>query len=160
MELSIAYQQARQFVLDGLMRRYKQRVEDVGIIIQAMLKHSLINCEADIINDHIAFRTFGLKCLGIQSLSKIFLAYGYQQRDFYRFDSKKLNAYWFSPPIDIPNLPRIFISECCVDELSPTAQDIIYRYTNQVTHDPVDHLDLSSGHQVDQFLHMSLQKYQ
>ena len=39
-------------------------------------------------------------------------------------------------------MPRIFISELRVDELSKETTEIIYKYTNQVTTDPVDKLDL------------------
>ncbi len=144
--------------LSGLMTRYKKRVPDVEHIMSHMISEGIIQDRAEIINDHIAFRTFGVPHLGIQSLSKIFLAYGYTQRNFYRFDTKKLNAYWFSPPKDPPNLPRIFISECCVDELSQESQTIIHRYTDTVTQDPVDALDLSDGASVDTFLHTPLWK--
>ena len=57
---------------------------------------------------------------------------GYEERDELRFPAKKLRALWFSPPRwaleseggDAVNgpLPRIFISELLVEELSPQAQ--------------------------------------
>ncbi len=150
--------QALLDTLSGLMTRYKKRVPDVEHIMSHMISEGIIQDRTEIINDHVAFRTFGVPHLGIQSLSKIFLTYGYTQRDFYRFDTKKLNAYWFSPPKDPPNLPRIFISECCVDELSQDAQTIIHRYTDTVTQDPVEALDLSDGASVDEFLHTPLWK--
>ncbi len=156
MTLSTKQKQALTDVLDGLMKRYKKRVSDVDIIISSMLKKGLVKTSGDIINDHIAFRTMGVPLLGIQSLEKIFLTYGYQKRDFYQFETKKLNAYWFSPPSDIPNLPRIFISECRVSELSKPVQDIIYHHTKEVTTDPVNKLNLLDGNAVDNFLHTPL----
>jgi len=147
---------ALTLVLDGLMRRYKQRVPDVSTIIAAMIEKGLINQDSDIINDHIAFRTMGVPNLGIASLEKIFLAYGYEKRDYYYFEQKKLDAYWYSPPSDIPNLPRVFISECRVGEFSKAVQDIIYKYTNQITSDPLNYIDLLDGHIVDKFLHSGL----
>lgn len=141
-------------VLDGLMRRYKTRVPDVGAIIQAMIGAGIIGRAEDIENDHIAFRTMGVPHLGITSLEKIFLHYGYTRREQYNFAAKKLTAYWYAPPAE--RYPRIFISQLRVPELSPEAQQIITRYTDQVTADPVDALDLDDGPAVDAFLHRPL----
>ncbi len=147
---------ALKTMLHGLMTRYKERVSDVETIIKAMIQHNLINNEHDIINDHIAFRTFGLPNLGIQSLEKIMLAYGYTKKDFYRFETKKLTAYWYSPPKDIANLPRLFISQCEVNQLSTKTQDIIKHYTKHITKDPVDKLNFENGNEIDNFLHTPL----
>lgn len=141
-------------ILDGLMRRYRERVPAVGGVIDTMLRHGLIQAETEIENDHIAFRTLGVPQLGIQSLEKIFLHCGYDKRDHYSFESKKLDAYWYSPPQD--HYPRIFISELRVGELSPAAQSIIKSYTAEVSSDPVDRLNLDDGQAVDQFLHSPL----
>jgi len=73
-KINKSYHNALQSMLNGLMTRYKQRVPDVDTIINAMIQHNIISNEHDIINDHIAFRTFGLPHLGIQSLEKIMLA--------------------------------------------------------------------------------------
>jgi hypothetical protein len=68
---------------------------------------------------------------GIDSLAQFFLDYGYTQRDELRFPGKKLRALWFSPPADSfygngsgmnGPLPRIFISELLVDQMSPRTQ--------------------------------------
>lgn len=142
------------FVLDGLMRRYRQRVPAVGGVIRAIIQRGLVQTEADIENDHIAFRTMGVPQLGIQSLEKIFLHCGYEKRDRYSFEGKKLDAYWYSPPQE--HYPRIFISELRVGDLSPDAQAIIKSYTAEVASDPVDRLDLDDGQEVDQFLHSPL----
>jgi hypothetical protein len=141
-------------ILDGLMRRYQQRVPDVSGIIQCMIDEGLIQDASDIQNDHIAFRTMGVDNLGIASLEKIFLHHGYSRRDPYNFASKKLNAYWYSPPE--PSLPRIFISELRVNDLSDDVQKLICSYTDEVTSDPVDALDLDDVTAVDNFLHSGL----
>ena len=143
-----------QHVLTGLMDRYQARVPDVETIIQAMQHEGVINNPTDIQNDHIAFRTLGVAHLGIASLEKIFLHYGYERRDPYDFPSKKLNAYWYSPPE--PHFPRVFISELRVDELSDEAQRLIRSYTDEVSSDPVDSLDLDNAAEVDAFLHSPL----
>lgn len=141
-------------VLDGLMRRYKERVPDVGAIINAMVQEGIIAQESDIENDHIAFRSMGVPQLGIQSLEKIFLHYGYERRDPYYFAGKKLDAYWYSPPE--PHYPRIFISELRVQDLPAPTQQLIRSYTDEVTSDPVESLNLDEGALVDAFLHTGL----
>jgi len=141
-------------VLNGLMRRYRERVPDVGRVLTAMLRQGIIRAEEEIENDHIAFRTMGVPHLGIQSLEKIFLHNGYERREAYHFESKKLDAYWYSPPE--PRFPRIFISQLRVNDLTDRAARIIRSYTDQVAEDPVLQLNLNDGHSVDQFLHQPM----
>ncbi len=141
-------------VLDGLMRRYQERVPDVEAIFQAMTRGGLIERPENVENDHIAFRTMGVPQLGVASLEKIFLHLGYERRDAYAFPGKKLDAFWYSPPE--PQLPRIFISELRVGELSDEAQRLIRSYTDEATSDPVDALDLGSAAEIDGFLHRAL----
>jgi hypothetical protein len=141
-------------VLDGLMRRYKERVPDVQGVINAMVQEGIISSGDDIENDHIAFRTMGVPQLGIKSFEKIFMHYGYIKRDPFYFPVKKLDAYWYAPPE--PRYPRIFVSELRIHELSEEAQHIIRSYTDEVTSDPVDALDLDNGAEVDAFLHRPL----
>lgn len=141
-------------VLDGLMQRYQERVPDVSAVIQTMIDERLIDSAADIENDHVAFRTLGLPPLGIGSLEKIFLHFGYVRRDRYNFPKKKLTAYWYAPPH--PEFPRIFISELRVNELPEEAQAIIADYTGDIIADPVDELDLDDADVVDTFLHQPL----
>lgn len=141
-------------VLAGLMRRYQQRVPDVAKLSTAMIAEGLIASPAAIENDHIAFRTMGVPQLGIRSLERLFLYFGYERRDRYDFAAKQLNAFWYAPPRS--DLPRIFISELRVSALSPQAQALITSYTDEVRGDPVDALDLDDAAQVDDFLHRGL----
>jgi 2-oxoadipate dioxygenase/decarboxylase len=141
-------------ILNGLMQRYMERVPDVKAIIETMIREGIIQRPEDVENDHIAFRTMGVPPLGIQSLEKIFLHYGYTKRDAYFFKEKKLNAFWYAPPS--PQLPRIFISELRVQDLSPRAQELITCYTSEVKTDPVDALNLDDAAAVDAFLHSGL----
>jgi hypothetical protein len=141
-------------VLEGLMRRYSQRVPDVSRVISGMIQRGIIQSVDQIENDHIAFRTMGVEHLGIQSLEKIFLNCGYERRDAYHFESKKLDAFWYSPPE--PRYPRIFISQLRVDDLTSEAARVIRSYTDQVEVDPVSQLDLGDGLSIDRFLHQPL----
>ena len=143
-------------VLDGLMATYKARVPDVLKVTEALIDHKIIERQADIENDHIAFRTMGVPNLGIASFEKIFKHYGYTPKDTYDFKSKKLNAQWYMPPSE--EYPRVFISELRVNEFSKEVQDIITSYTNEVKSDPVDELDLDDAKQVNDFLHAALWK--
>jgi Domain of unknown function (DUF1338) len=69
---------------------------------------------------------------GISSLAEFFMDFGYTPREELRFPEKNLKALWFSPPsnsysnndgtdIDGP-LPRVFISELIVDQMSSESQ--------------------------------------
>ncbi|KAL6567731.1 hypothetical protein OROGR_001399 [Orobanche gracilis] len=87
-------------------------------------------------NDHIGYPqdcSFRL-LMDMESIlwRNFFVEFGYVQREELRFPSKKLKAFWFSPP-KVPRiadggsgvngpLPRIIISELLVDEMSPEAQ--------------------------------------
>ena len=137
-------------VLESLFETYSKRVPDVTKITEAMVSNNIVSNQSEIINDHIAFRTMGVKHLGIKSFEKIFLKHGYKKRDFYSFKEKKLNAYWYSH--SEKNMPRVFISELKVDELSKDAQKIIKQYTNQVKNDPVDNIDLNNSDEIINFL--------
>jgi len=141
-------------VLEGLMRRYRERVPDVGAITAAMVDAGIVPGIEAIENDHIAFRTLGVPHLGIASLERIFLHYGYERREAFSFAEKKLDAFWYHPPADY--FPRIFISELRVADLSSNAHEIITSYTQAVNADPVDAVDLDDARAVDELLHRPL----
>jgi len=141
-------------ILDALFATYAERVPDVKKITHAMIDKGMVKNQNEIINDHVAFRTMGVKNLGIASFEKIFLAHGYEKRDFFHFNLKKLDAFWYAPPT--PDLPRIFISELKVDLLSEKVQKIIKKYTNTVTSDPVDQLDLNDAKAVSSYFQKPL----
>ena len=119
-----------------------------------MIERAMVNDQAGVVNDHIAFRTMGVPNLGITSFEKIFLAHGYTRMDLYHFKAKKLDAYWYAPPSS--DLPRVFISELKVQLLSASAQQVIKKYTKSVTSDPVDLLNLNDVNQVADFLQAPL----
>ena len=73
-------------------------------------------------NDHVALRTYDLPGIGIDDARarRSRRSAGSSQPDRYRFADKKLVArYWQHPD---PALPKVFISELCVAELSAGAQ--------------------------------------
>ena len=142
------------FILKGLMNPYLERVTDVKKIISNMINYNLIDYENEIQNDHIAFRTLGYKNLGIKSLEKIFLNFGYSKKDFFDFKNKKLNAFWYSPPND--KYPRVFISELRIKELSSPSYKIIQKYLSNVNKDPVDDLDFNNLNDIVNFFQKPL----
>ncbi|HTR51654.1 MAG TPA: DUF1338 domain-containing protein [Kofleriaceae bacterium] len=95
-----------------------------AITPQAARIHALLAARGERVqNDHVALRTFGAGDIGIDAMARTFEAHGWALRDRYRFDDKKLIArYWQHPD---PSLPKVFISELCVAELSGGAQQII-----------------------------------
>ena len=141
-------------ILEALFDVYEERVPDVRKITEAMIERDMVNDQAGVVNDHIAFRTMGVPNLGITSFEKIFLAHGYTRMDFYHFKTKKLDAYWYAPPSS--DLPRVFISELKVQLLSASAQQVIKKYTKSVTSDPVDLLNLNDVNQVADFFQAPL----
>jgi len=141
-------------ILEGLMRRYSKRVPEVNKVTKALIKRGVIKSQKEISNDHVAFRTMGVKQLGLKSFEKIFLYHGYVPRDDYFFEGKRLNARWYAPPE--PKYPRIFISELRVDDMPNETQKIIYSYLDEVKSDPVEKLNLDDFKQVDTFLHEPL----
>ncbi len=86
--------------------------------------------QSDIVNDHIALRTFNLKKVNLDVLSAHFKAVGYTLGGDYDFAAKKLSALHFQHPD--PTQPKVFISELRVEELSQQAQDIIHKMLAQM----------------------------
>jgi hypothetical protein len=78
-----------------------------------------------IVNDHIALRTFDLEKVNMAKLAAHFLALGYEQKGDYDFAAKKLSAMHFEHPDT--SVPKVFISQLRVGELSNEAQAIIHR---------------------------------
>jgi hypothetical protein len=152
--MNFSEQTALNVFLNMLFERYQDKVPAVKKITQAMIERGVVNTQDEIVNDHIAFRTLGVANLGIQSFEKIFLHHGYTKRDYYYFEGKKLNAYWYAPPTEA--YPRIFMSELVVDQLSVKAQQIIHKYTTHIQADPVNSLNLDNGQQIGEFFHQSL----
>lgn len=91
--------------------------------------HQLLGKNQPIINDHIAFRTFNLARVNLSKLSQHFTALGYVEKDQYQFKAKKLMAKHFEH--QDKNLPKIFISELLVEQLSQDSQIIINQLVAQ-----------------------------
>ncbi|KAJ4818666.1 Scaffold attachment factor B2 [Rhynchospora pubera] len=121
-------------VISNMEKVYLNRNPTAKGILDLVQSHDGDN----ICYDHFAFRTFGVDGYGINSLAEFFMDFGYTPREELRFPAKKLKALWFSPPNDSSSnnngtgingpLPRVFISELIVDQLSSESQEVIRKY--------------------------------
>lgn len=109
----------------------------VSITPQAQQVHDLFAAtDGEVINDHVAFRTFADTPLRLDVLEPLILAMGYERQDSYEFKAKKLRAHSFIHPD--PTVPKVFCSELLVDQLSPENQAIIKKYTAEIKEQALD----------------------
>lgn len=87
--------------------------------------YDLLSAEGEeVLNDHIALRTFNHPRLGIRSLARHFEKYGYVEKGEYHFTEKKLYAKHYEN-VDDTALPKIFISELELEKVSPLIRDTL-----------------------------------
>lgn len=91
--------------------------------------HLLGNGE-EIINDHIALRTFNIAKVNLEVLAEHFKKVGYEEKGQYNFEAKKLTAKHFEH--SDPDQPKVFISELRVEECSEELQAIVTDLVAQV----------------------------
>lgn len=89
----------------------------------------------DIVNDHIALRTFNLPNIGLEKLAAHFKAVGYKECGEYHFEAKKLYAKHFEH--SDPNQPKVFISELLVEQFSEELQTTIKNLVANVNEEDV-----------------------
>ncbi|WP_417683318.1 DUF1338 domain-containing protein [Pseudidiomarina aquimaris] len=92
--------------------------------------HEVLGQGRDIINDHVAFRTFNQAPVRLETLAKHFEAMGYKACGDYQFEAKRLVAKHYEH--EDPTLPKIFISELLVEEFSPELQSIVKELVAQI----------------------------
>lgn len=92
--------------------------------------HDLLGSGNDLINDHVAYRTFDIEKVNLQKLAQHLIALGYEEKGEYHFEAKKLYAKHFEHADD--TMPKVFISELLVKEFSPAVQAIIEKMVEQV----------------------------
>ncbi|MEW6997894.1 DUF1338 domain-containing protein [Colwelliaceae bacterium BS250] len=92
--------------------------------------HQLLGSGNDLINDHVAYRTFNNDKVNLEKLAKHLLDLGYVECGDYNFVAKKLVAKHFEHPDN--TLPKVFISELLVEQFSNEVQAIINRLVAQV----------------------------
>jgi len=92
----------------------------------------------EVINDHIAFRTFDHPKVGIQVIAKPFLDAGYVVKGSYSFEAKKLKAHHYEHPTDA-DAPKVFISalqtDLCSDFLQQTVHALMEKISSNFAQD-------------------------
>lgn len=84
----------------------------------------------NVVNDHIALRTFNLDRMRIEDVARPFEALGYKASGEYVFKEKKLFARHYEN--EDPDLPKIFISELEVEKFSKSLQTKIHTLVSRV----------------------------
>lgn len=79
---------------------------------------------AEVVNDHIAFRTFNDARVNVDKLARLFIDAGYVECGQYDFEAKKLKAKHYELP-GVPDAPRVFISELLLEEFSNELQLVV-----------------------------------
>lgn len=92
--------------------------------------HEILGQGREIINDHVAFRTFNIAPVRLSALAKHFEALGYEAKGDYEFKEKKLIAKHYEHAN--PELPKVFISELLVEAFSPELQQIVQNMVEQI----------------------------
>ena len=92
--------------------------------------HQLLGNGSDVINDHIAYRTFNLDKVNLDKLASHLLTIGYTECGQYDFAAKKLTAKHFEH--SNKTLPKVFISELHVEEFPIHIQNIIHKLVDQL----------------------------
>lgn len=87
-----------------------------------------------VVNDHVAFRTFNDPRVNIEVLSRLFLDAGYVPKGDYVFEAKKLKARHYELP-GHPEAARVFISELLLEEFSEDLQNTIRTALDSVAED-------------------------
>ena len=114
-------------LFDKLWFDYSTMNKQAGIIHFELEKRG-----EQIVNDHVAFRTFNSKKVSIDKLARHFIKLGYHEASGkgYHFKDKKLFAKHFQH--DEPNRPKIFISELIVEDFPAKLQSTIQNLIDQI----------------------------
>jgi hypothetical protein len=105
-------------------------------------EHTHSGKSTQLVNDHIALRTFNIEKINLDKLAAHFLTLGYTEQGQYDFVQKKLRAKHFEHADSTQ--PKVFISELLVEEMPANVQKIILKMTDNTADD---------AHQQDNFLY-------
>lgn len=102
----------------------------ISITPSAHKIHDLLGQHGDIVNDHIALRTFNLEKVNLDKIASHFIKLGYEAKEDYNFEQKKLRAKHFEHPE--AGYPKVFISELLVEEFSDNLQATVKKMVDQI----------------------------
>jgi hypothetical protein len=104
----------------------------------------LVSEGENVVNDHIAFRTFDDPRISIDVLAKPFLEAGYEYKGDYVFEQKKLVAKHYEYTA-FKDAPRIFISALQTEYFSPFLQETVGGLIDKIPKDLIKSPDLVSS---------------
>lgn len=85
--------------------------------------HKLLEDQGEkIVNDHVAFRTYDIPGINLESIAPIFEKYGYIDKGDYLFEKKHLKAKHYEHKSD-KLAPKVFISELITSDFSELIQN-------------------------------------
>ncbi len=96
----------------------------------------------EVVNDHIALRTFNHPKVCIDVVAKPFLEAGYKEKGEYTFEEKKLYAKHFEHSKE--DMPKIFISELKLEEFSDELNQTVQGLIDQIDENSITRFDFSS----------------
>lgn len=114
-------------LFDNIWQQYLTVTPSAGKI------HHLLGNGNDVINDHVAYRTFNLSKVNLDKLASHLLKIGYTECGQYDFAAKKLTAKHFEHSDS--TMPKVFISELRVEEFPADIQKIIHKLVDQLPED-------------------------
>ena len=120
-----------QNVLKNMWRDYLVLNPEAQRVVDTLLAEG-----ENIVNDHIALRTFNVGVVALEECAKPFLSMGYEEKEAYFFEAKKLRAKHYEHKAD-PSVPKIFISELLVDQFSTEFQDNVNSLVSHISADQV-----------------------
>ncbi len=115
-----------QALFDRLWKDYTTQNPHAQAVYNAFMAEG-----EEVINDHIAFRTFDDPRISIDVLARPFLEAGYVFRGDYIFTEKHLFAKHFEHP-EWKDAPRVFISQLVTRDFSPFLQETVAAIVSQI----------------------------
>lgn len=113
-------------LMDRLWTAYSNENPSAGKIMELFRNMGEIPA-----NDHVAFRTFDDKRIGINVLARAFEDLGYREAGSYEFPDKHLEARHYEIK-DRPDAPRIFISQLIRSAFSRELQEVIAEWIDAI----------------------------
>jgi hypothetical protein len=129
--------------LDTIEQTFENMWQDyLALNPEALQIFELFNNDNTVINDHVAFRTYGIDGMRVEDIAKPLLKAGYQEVESYHFKAKNLRAKHYAHP----TMPLVFISELIIEAFSSDIQTLIKELVLQLDISRVNSTDfLYSG---------------